>query len=98
MQKQSIHYWPFGTFEQAAEFFGVDRTTTSRWRADQAMPAPAARLLLLHLGDLTPIAGSDWQGWRFHNGRLYGPTHKSGITPAQLALWPTIWAQALRQR
>jgi transcriptional regulator with XRE-family HTH domain len=60
------------TKEQAAEYFGVNVRTVSRWDEDGA-PVMAMKLIAYrdaHLGALH----SDWAGWRItHRGELLGP-------------------------
>jgi hypothetical protein len=61
------------TAETLAEKTGVDLTTARRWKRTGRVPAPARRLLALHiqgdLGALSPL----WEHWALRDGRLYGP-------------------------
>lgn len=71
-----------------AAWCGVDPWTVTRWeRGTSRAPLSAVRLVgMLARGELPPIAGPMWSGWRFgHDGLLYAPGWARGFTAGQVA-------------
>jgi len=70
-----------------AVFLGVSPVTIRNWRAGRArVPLAVKRLLTLRLeGDLSTLAGADWEGFRIcADGKFYHPFWSRGFTPFQL--------------
>jgi hypothetical protein len=45
--------------------------------------------------------GPDWEGWYFHEGRLYAPEWRKGLTPSEIRALPYLYAleaETIRQR
>jgi hypothetical protein len=73
---------------QLAAWCGVDRYTVTRWeRGISRAPVSAVRLVsILARGELEPLGGPSWAGWRFgRDGLLYGPGYAQGLTAGQVA-------------
>lgn len=82
---EPLDYLRFATAD-ARSLTGVNRATWSRWRAGKSrVPVAVVNLLRILRGDLEHL-GTEWQGWKFHNGELFDP---SGIahTPGSILAW-----------
>lgn len=69
---------------------GASRVTVARWRTG-ATPPPAAAVRLAELvytGDLAPVFGRQWDGFRITRaGLLHMPGFKYGFSPGEIAQW-----------
>jgi len=73
--------------ETLAQWCGVTVCTIGRWETGATRaPASAVRLVgMLARGELPPLAGDMWGGWRFgHDGLLYAPGWGAGFTPGDI--------------
>jgi hypothetical protein len=73
--------------EILAQWCGVTVCTIGRWETGATRaPASAVRLVgMLARGELPPLAGDMWGGWRFgHDGLLYAPGWGVGFTPGDI--------------
>lgn len=77
----------------ARALIGVDRRTWSRWRRGQArIPLAVLALLQILVGGELPQGGEEWEGWRFHRGKLYSETG-TAFTPDELRALPFLCAR-----
>jgi len=66
---------------------GVNRGTWSRWlRGQSRVPAAVVALLQIRVGGELPQGGAAWDGWRFHDGKLYDPSG-TWHTPGTILAW-----------
>lgn len=76
----------FGSAESLADYLGVSAKTVKRWKNGAPLPEPVRRLLVLRLGDLSGLLGSDWSGFYVGvDGLLYPPFFRGGFGPLQIA-------------
>lgn len=70
---------------------GVNRSTWHRWMTGRGrVPRAVAALLKILLAGELPQGGKEWDGWRFHDGRLYDPAGQ-WHTPGTIRAWH--WAR-----
>lgn len=73
-------------YAEAANYFGVSKTTIRRWRSQQKLPPYARELLLIEYRGMPLRDG--WERFYFHKGVLYTPYDKFNFTPHELlATW-----------
>lgn len=74
-----------GEPKQLAAFLGVSVRQINNYKTGKSpLPDQARRLLQLRGGDLSALLGSDWEGFRFHNGKLFIPGWSNGWEPGQI--------------
>lgn len=71
----------------ARAFVGVNRCTWSRWLSGKSrVPLSAINLLKILYGGEIPQGGKEWEGWKFHDGKLYDPAGQ-WHTPGSILTW-----------
>jgi hypothetical protein len=75
-----------GDAKLIAKFLGVSLRAVQHYRlGDRPLPATVRKLLQIRLGDLSALAGDQWQGFSFgRDEKLYLPTYRNGFDPDQI--------------
>jgi len=87
------------TMQDAADACGVNRKTWRRWEnGNNKMPKSTWGWFSIITSGAAIAGGPDWEGWSFHQGKLYSPEGWGGFTAGELRSWPYLHAQLAEHR